>query len=370
MLSVALGAEWWENSKAPLWDSADFANVIGGSKFVLVEFFTPWCHYCHMMAPEFEHFYSAFQEPTSADYRPDLLIGRVNAAVEQVLAYNNRVSSFPTILIFQPLEKDVKHRVEGYQRRYDLARLITHALPEKPRPIAVETTAPTHTPDPVHTTPPEVPAKETILPPNPSLFIPQEPAEFPIIAEPAIESEQTPDTQPADNHQFEEIVEPTYEAEVPEPVYEGEVLEPMEEEVLEPMEEEDRDIEVEYEIVYRDSAGAIKEELNQTYYRLLSSFQTMSETKDSSLLLLQDLLKELKALQREENLRASERFDKLEARLEELHLDVKQRNRLESAQTRLNMTHMLLFLGIGGLVGAAVSMLLTKVTDHKDRTKV
>jgi len=361
LLATALGAEWWEGSKSPLWDTATFATIIEREKYVLVEFFTPWCHFCHMMAPEFEHFYASYQEESSSDYRPDLLIGRVNAATEQILAYGNRVSAFPTILIFEPREKEAKHRVEGYQRRYDLARLVTHALPEKSR---------VHIPSPVpqpSVLPPVVPVQETTQSPTPNL-LPEEPIEslFPPPIEsipPPFQSEPDPEIpSPAqtDSPQFEENV---YES-----GHEGEVLEPMEEELSE---DEDRDIEIEYEIVYRDSAAAIKDELNETYHRLLSSFQALPLATDSSLVPLHDLLKDLKALQREENLRAVERFDKVEARLEELHLDVKQRNRLESAQTRLNMTHMLLFLGIGGLVGAALSMLLGKVTDHsKDRTKV
>lgn len=361
LLAVALGAEWWEGSKAPLWDTTAFAALIGGEKYVLVEFFTPWCHFCHMMSPEFEHFYASFQEESSADYRPDLIVGRVNAGVEQILAYNNRVSAFPTILIFEPRNKDAKHRVEGYQRRYDLARLVTHALPEKstitPKQVSVSAPSPTSQPQEPAQTPPSPQPQEQIKPTSPP------PVELIPPSFPSESASETPLHVQTDNPQFEEIMEESLD----DLGREGKVLEPMED----LLEDEDKDIEVEYEIVYRDSAAAIKDELNETYHRLLSSFQALPLATDSSLLPLHDLLKDLKALHREENLRAAERFDKMEARLEELHLDVKQRNRLESAQTRLNMSHMLLFLGIGALVGAALSMLLGKVTNQeKDRTKV
>lgn len=273
---------------------------------MLVEMFTPWCHFCHMMAPEFDAFYESYQVENSKDYRPDLLIGRVNAGEEQQLAFSLGVSAFPTILIFNPHSKETKHRVEGYQRRYDLARLLAHALPEKPAVERVEERR-------------EEQKKEVKVE----------------VVNNEQEENQGSDTQAT-------------------------------EEVLEPIEEEE--IEVEYEIVYRDSAAAIKDELNSTSHHIITSFQSFTERQN---VILSNLLNEVKSLYREEILRAAERYDRLEARIEELHLDVKQRNRLESAQTRLNVTHMVLFLVIGAVGGAAVCMLLGKVTaQHTDRSKV
>lgn len=303
-LQAARSVEWWEESKAPILNSASLPRTAGGDKYLLVEFFTPWCHYCHLMFPEFEQFYHMFQDPESPDYREDLIVARVNAGVDQLLALQHNVYAFPTIVIWEPRNAEYKHRVEGYQRRYDLTRLLLHALPEKPSVIA-----------------------EAVAP---------EPQPIPIVPGPRPQSEP--------------------------PVFDSPLIDSFPEEE-ESTDSEEEETEVEYEIVYRDSAAAIKDELNVTYHRLISALEAAKTDSASLLVSLTEAVKELKSVQRDDRMRDAERFEKLEARLEELHLDIKQRNRLESAQTRLNFTHMVLFLAIGGVVGAALAVLGGKLGD-------
>lgn len=81
----------------------NFDSVIADNKFVLAKFFAPWCGHCKAMAAD----YVKAAEQLAAD-SVEVVLGEVDATVEQALATKYEVQGYPTILWF----------VKGNKREY------------------------------------------------------------------------------------------------------------------------------------------------------------------------------------------------------------------------------------------------------------
>lgn len=73
----------------------NFDETVSSNKFVLVEFYAPWCGHCKQLAPEYE---KAAEELES--YEPKVVIAKVDATAENELGTKFGVQGFPTLKWF------------------------------------------------------------------------------------------------------------------------------------------------------------------------------------------------------------------------------------------------------------------------------
>jgi thiol-disulfide isomerase/thioredoxin len=107
---------WWADSEIPKLTNETFYKEIGQSKWVIVEFFTPWCIYCYNLKPDFERINQHFVGGESG--RNDVLIAQVNGADFKDLKSKYKVNSFPTILMFEPESMEIFKTFQG-ERDYE-----------------------------------------------------------------------------------------------------------------------------------------------------------------------------------------------------------------------------------------------------------
>ncbi|XP_021858733.2 protein disulfide isomerase-like 1-4 [Spinacia oleracea] len=85
----------------------NFTDVVEGNKYVLVEFYAPWCGHCQSLAPE----YAAAATQLKSD-GVDVVLAKVDATEENELAHQFDVQGFPTVYFFV----DGEHKVYNGQR--------------------------------------------------------------------------------------------------------------------------------------------------------------------------------------------------------------------------------------------------------------
>lgn len=100
-LIISFG-EWWENTKAIELTTKNFYDHIGKDKYVLVEFYTPWCKFCKQLSPIYDELVELM-----AKTRPDISIARIEAEKNADINIKIGVYSFPQLVLFSPYEKEV-----------------------------------------------------------------------------------------------------------------------------------------------------------------------------------------------------------------------------------------------------------------------
>lgn len=110
---VLLVSEWWEQTNVPLLNDSNFYDIVGKDKYVVVDFFTKWCMYCKMMAPEYEKFYELYSQK-----REDVVVSKIECSINQKICMDYGIFSFPFIALFFPDSKKMKS-VFKYRRIVD-----------------------------------------------------------------------------------------------------------------------------------------------------------------------------------------------------------------------------------------------------------
>lgn len=72
--------------------SANFDEIVGGNKFVIIDFWAPWCGPCKSFAPIYEKI---------SEQHDDIVFAKVNTEEEQDLAGHFNIRSIPTLMIFR-----------------------------------------------------------------------------------------------------------------------------------------------------------------------------------------------------------------------------------------------------------------------------
>jgi thiol-disulfide isomerase/thioredoxin len=117
--------EWWEETKIQILDDNNFYDVVGKDKYVVVKFFTKWCMYCKMMAPEYEKFYELYLKK-----RDDILIKKIECSDKKV-CIDYGIFAFPFVGLFFPGSKKLKS-VFKYRRSAEFFdKWITLVAPKK-----------------------------------------------------------------------------------------------------------------------------------------------------------------------------------------------------------------------------------------------
>ncbi|XP_006825188.1 uncharacterized protein LOC102802611 [Saccoglossus kowalevskii] len=75
-------------------DARNFDDVIG-DRFVMVEFYAPWCTACKKFAPSYENIAEYFAN------REDVVIAKIDAYSEKSLSQRYDITGFPTVLYFE-----------------------------------------------------------------------------------------------------------------------------------------------------------------------------------------------------------------------------------------------------------------------------
>jgi thioredoxin 1 len=81
---------------------------------VIVDFWAQWCRPCLMLAPVLEEI--------AKDYEGKVKVAKVNVDEEGYLAGQFRVSSIPTVYLFE--NGQVKNQVVGLMRKADLIKKL------------------------------------------------------------------------------------------------------------------------------------------------------------------------------------------------------------------------------------------------------
>jgi thioredoxin 1 len=72
--------------------AANFADVIGSSEIVLVDFWAEWCGPCRRFGPTFE---------AASERHADVVFGKVDTEAQQELAAAFQIQSIPTLMAFR-----------------------------------------------------------------------------------------------------------------------------------------------------------------------------------------------------------------------------------------------------------------------------
>lgn len=106
-LSVSAYSEDFDEKDVVVLGASNFTEVVNSHKFVLVEFYAPWCGHCQTLAPEYAKAATILKDDGA-------VLAKVDATVHSDLSQQFQVRGFPTLLFF----------VNGKQKLYNGGRKV------------------------------------------------------------------------------------------------------------------------------------------------------------------------------------------------------------------------------------------------------
>jgi thiol-disulfide isomerase/thioredoxin len=70
---------------------------VGKDKYVVVKFYTRWCHYCRLMAPEYEKLFDLIN-----GNREDIIVARIEGSINEEISAKYGIYSFPLLVLYKP----------------------------------------------------------------------------------------------------------------------------------------------------------------------------------------------------------------------------------------------------------------------------
>lgn len=89
-------------------------DVLESDVPVIVDFWAQWCRPCLMLAPVLDEI--------SAEFEGKVKVAKVNVDEEGILANQYRISSIPSVMLFE--NGEVKNQVIGLMRKEDLIKRL------------------------------------------------------------------------------------------------------------------------------------------------------------------------------------------------------------------------------------------------------
>lgn len=126
---VLVNCEFEEEENVLVLTTSNFDEAVKSYKYLLVEFYAPWCGHCKALAPEY-----AKAAGVLSKENPEIRLGKVDATVQQELGERFKIRGYPTIKFF----------LEGNAIEYGGGRTadeIVQWLKKKSGPAAVTITS-------------------------------------------------------------------------------------------------------------------------------------------------------------------------------------------------------------------------------------
>jgi thiol-disulfide isomerase/thioredoxin len=105
--------------------SDNFDKIVGKDKYVIVKFFTKWCMYCRLMAPEYEKLFELYQKSP----RKDIVIARLEAGANEDIARRYNIFHFPMVMMFAPKSQEIVSVFKGKRIASDFSAWIEQLAP-------------------------------------------------------------------------------------------------------------------------------------------------------------------------------------------------------------------------------------------------
>ena len=91
-------------------------EVLNSDKPVLIDFWAPWCGPCRMLSPTISEI--------AEEYKDKVKVGKVNVDDQAVLAMEYKISSIPTLLLFE--NGEIKNKSLGFIPKDKLLEFINN----------------------------------------------------------------------------------------------------------------------------------------------------------------------------------------------------------------------------------------------------
>jgi thioredoxin-like negative regulator of GroEL len=98
---------------------------VGKEEYVVVKFYTKWCRYCRIISPEYEKFNEIMKTK-----RKDVIVARLEGEVNEEIAYEYGISSFPKIVLFWPHSTDISSKFKDTRKAEHLLEWIEENAPD------------------------------------------------------------------------------------------------------------------------------------------------------------------------------------------------------------------------------------------------
>ncbi|OMJ77577.1 hypothetical protein SteCoe_22825 [Stentor coeruleus] len=319
LIGVSAG-DWWENSVTIDLTSNNYKEYIGTHKHIIVEFFAPYCHWCRVMFHEYEELSKHYNSENSPWKRDDIIIARINAQFNDHLTQHYQIFAYPTIAFIPSNSESIKSYFNAPRFKHNFIQWIEDEIKS---------------------------LKDPDFDINPQQF----------------DESEFQDQPPEDfSHQQPRSTDPEY--------YEShKSQEPQEDNSSEEYDNQTEEF-MHFEMVIEDVSSHTSEKWRGEFNSIqieLSELKKNSQDDHQEILLT---LHSFKSTISDQILQLLTKIDQQQQKLIEIDNNVINRNKIDTTQSRFNITHMFIFLTLGGIFGFVLSVYLVKIRHTKDFNKV